>query len=110
MVSAIASVVALGVLVGIVLVLHPLATAAPPESPICMDADTRERTRTIMFAGIEDGLKRHTSSVFDMWLKDPNEQPARAARGMHLGISAYVRSRASLLRWSPPLCTKDPER
>jgi hypothetical protein len=85
--------------------LH-IATATPTTTPqtICMDADTRERTRTIMFAGIEEGFKRHTSSVYDIWIKDPHEQPARAARGMDVGISAYVRSRQSILNWSPPVC------
>jgi hypothetical protein len=88
--------------------LHIATAATPtptltPQTP-CMDADTRERTRTIMFAGIEEGLKRHTVSVYDTWLKDPSDQPARASRGLHIGISAYVRSRQSILNWSPPVC------
>lgn len=103
--SAKVFVVALAALaIAAALALHPFATAEAPPPPICMDADTRERTRTLMFQGIEDGLKRHTSGVFDVWIKDPKEQPERAARGMHIGISAYVRSRASLLNWSPPRC------
>jgi hypothetical protein len=54
-------------------------------------------------------LKQHTVGVFDSWLRDPSEQPARAIRGLRAGISAYARARTAALNWSIPLCTPKTE-
>ena len=71
----------------------------------CMDDESRERVRNLMIDGIDTALKSHVQRVFDIWMKDPSGQPKRAKIGMHEGISAYVRSRAEALKWSPPLCS-----
>ena len=70
----------------------------------CLNADARERARGLILEGIDAALKQHTVTVFESWLKDPSEQPARAIRGLRNGISAYARARAAALNWHFPLC------
>jgi hypothetical protein len=70
----------------------------------CMDDEQRERVRGIVLEGIEGGLKDQVKHVYEMWMRDNQEQPKRAITGMHNGINAYVWSRASALKWSPPKC------
>jgi hypothetical protein len=72
----------------------------------CMDPAMREEVRQLVLSGIDQALIRHVGHVFDIWMKDPAEQPRRAIIGMHQAIDAYVRSRASALRWSPPTCER----
>ena len=82
-----------------------MAAQEPPDTAgECMDDESRERVRGIITDGIDDALKEHVKQVFDMWLRDDTDQPKRAITGMHIGIRAYVRSRAAALRWAPPKC------
>ena len=85
------------------IILGSWAESAVPTAS-CLDVETREKVRSIMLDGIDQGLKQHTVTIFDSWLKDPAEQPARAIRGMQSGISAYARSRREALRWTIPTC------
>lgn len=71
---------------------------------LCMDDEQRERVRNIMADGIDAALKEHAKHLFDIWVKDSADQPGRAITGMHNGVDAYVRARASVLKWSPPKC------
>jgi hypothetical protein len=82
-----------------------LATGEPPEP--CMDDESRERVRNLILDGIDTALKNQVQKVFEIWMKDPADQPRRAKIGMHEGIDAYVRSRAQALKWSPPACKGD---
>jgi 2-phospho-L-lactate guanylyltransferase (CobY/MobA/RfbA family) len=72
----------------------------------CIDAEMREQVRGLMLAGIDEALRRHTRRVFDVWMKDPADQPKRAVAGLNTAVSAYVRSRASAQRWNPPACER----
>jgi hypothetical protein len=70
----------------------------------CMSAEARERVRALMLDGIDQGMKTHAQHMFEIWLKDPTRQPARARAGMRSGIIAYNGARAAAQRWSPPTC------
>jgi hypothetical protein len=83
-------------------ILHQ--TAAQTTNETCMDADTRDKARALMFEGINDALTRHTSQLFDNLMKDRGHDPARMTRGMHTSLALYARSRENLLKWSPPAC------
>jgi len=96
--AAIALMLAAGVL------FMTLATAQQIPTATCLNADARERARGLILEGIDAALKQHTVTVFESWLKDPSEQPARAIRGLRNGISAYSRARAAALNWHFPLC------
>jgi hypothetical protein len=80
------------------------ARSAPVVTEQCMDDEQRERVRGIVLQGIEAGLKDQVKHVYEIWMKDDSEQPKRAIAGMHIGIRAYVHSRAQALKWSPPKC------
>lgn len=84
-----------------VLVVMPAAAQTD-----CVNAEDRERVRTIMLDAVDAGLKRHTTNLFDNLLKDRGDQPDRMTRGMRGGIRLYLRSRAAALRWSPPICDR----
>ena len=71
---------------------------------VCMDNEAREQVRAIMLEGLKSGLTEHTKGVFDIWLRDPSDQPKRAIAGMRGGILAYVRSREAVLKFNPPTC------
>jgi hypothetical protein len=91
-------------LIGLIVVQLMMVEAAPTPPEQCMDDEQRERVRGIILEGIEEALKNQVKHVFEMWMRDSEEQPKRAITGMHIGINAYVRSRASALKWSPPKC------
>jgi len=103
--------------VGVIVVLLAAAigyaataqTFAPPspEPELCMDADTRDKARALMFEGINIALTHHTEKLFDNLMKDRGHDPARMTRGMHTSLALYARSRENLLKWSPPAC-KEP--
>jgi hypothetical protein len=92
-------------LVGLILFAAFPSKGAEQPAP-CMDAEMREQVRGLMLAGIDEALRRHTRRVFGIWMKDPADQPKRAVAGLNTAVSAYVRSRASAQRWSPPICEK----
>lgn len=83
------------------------AVAAPRPDRFCMDPEMREKVREILLEGIEAALKRHVQRVFNTWMKDPSQQPARAKEGMKHGIAAYVGSRQAAQGWDPPRCGEE---
>jgi len=70
----------------------------------CVSVEERERIRTVVIEGIDTALKKHVIKLYDIWMKDPSSQPARAIEGMEAGISAHVRARTNALNWNPPTC------
>jgi uncharacterized MAPEG superfamily protein len=87
----------------VVLMLLLCISYARSES-VCMDVEARERVRALVLEGIDQGLKMHAQHMFEVWMKDPTKQPARALAGMRTGIIAYNGARAAAQRWRPPLC------
>jgi hypothetical protein len=92
-------------LVGLILFAALPSQGAEQPAP-CIDPEMREQVRGLMLAGIDEALRRHTRRMFDVWMKDPADQPRRAVAGLNTAVSAYVRSRASAQRWSPPACER----
>ena len=78
--------------------------AAAVAATLCMGAEDREAARKIMLDGADAALKQQAIHLFETMLKDRVDVPERMARGMNNGLLLYVRSRAALLRWSPPSC------
>ena len=71
----------------------------------CVDPTERERIRGIALQGIDDGLLRAMTHLFDVWQKDPTQdQPARAQVGTTNAINAHNRARKFALAWQPPTC------
>ena len=80
------------------------ATEQVPADELCMDADTRDKTRALMFEGLNLALVHHTEKLFDNLLKDRGKEPDRITRGLEGSLKLYVRSRENLLKWAPPPC------
>lgn len=71
----------------------------------CIDPTERERVRGLALLGIDEGLKRSMTHLFEVWQKDPNtEQPKRAQVGTTNAINAHIRGRKLALAWDPPPC------
>jgi len=95
----------------VVAALSPISVlphATAEGSALCMDPATRERAREIIIDGIEAGLRQHTIHVYDVWLKDPSDQPKRARVGMEIGVNAFNRARNAALSWMPRTCAENP--
>lgn len=71
---------------------------------VCVDEKEREMVREIALAGINEGYKRHVTLLFEVWVKDPAEQPRRAKTGLQVAIGAWVRARRDALIWAPEQC------
>jgi hypothetical protein len=71
----------------------------------CVDPTERERVRDLVLAGVDDGLRKAMTHLFDVWQKDPNtEQPRRAQVGTTNAVNAHNRARKLALAWDPPPC------
>jgi hypothetical protein len=75
-----------------------------PPKEICVDEKSREEIRALTLAAIDAGFIGHVSHLFEVWVRDPAEQPKRAKVGLQAGISAYLRARKDALKWDPPAC------
>ncbi len=86
----------------VALVMFIGATAKDKE--LCMEKETADRMRALMLDGFDDAFREQTKHVFDIWIKDPTDQPRRAIQGMRGAAYAYVHSRAAAMNWNPPRC------
>ena len=97
-------VVVVVVVVATLIILHPYATAQRTAAELCMDAETRDKTRALMFEGLNNALTHQAEKLFDNLLKDRGHEPDRITRGLEGSLKLYVRSRENLLKWDPPAC------
>ena len=102
----IAAIIALAIAIVLAYVLISLTDAGSQSQsrPECLDEQTRALVLEKALEGIDLGFRNHVAHLFDIWVKDPAEQPRRAKNGMQGGISAYERARADALLWQPRIC------
>jgi hypothetical protein len=70
----------------------------------CMDPTERERVRDIALRGIDKGLEEQVMRLFEVWMKDPGDQPRRAMVGTNNAVNAHIRARKQATEWDPPIC------
>jgi hypothetical protein len=70
----------------------------------CIKDTDRELVRNQAFAGVDKGFTDHVGHLFEIWVRDPHEQPKRAKVGIQSGISADLRAREDIQKWEPPRC------
>jgi len=70
----------------------------------CVDERTRDEIRELTLSAIDNAFQNHIALLFDVWVKDPIEQPKRATNGMQANISAYLRARHNAMDWNPTPC------
>jgi hypothetical protein len=85
------------------LLMRLMAAESKPE--LCMDDDTRERVRQLMYEGLDEALKEKIRSLFEVWLRDETGQPARASKGMQQALLAYQAARIQAGKFNPPECS-----
>jgi hypothetical protein len=83
------------------------ADKAQPSEAQCMDAETREVVRNLALDGLAAGFKQNVTHLYDIWVKNPDDQPKRAIVGLHNAIDAYVRARRDAQKYNPPVCKED---
>jgi hypothetical protein len=71
---------------------------------ICMDAQTREKIRSLSSDAVDAAFKEHVEQLFINWLKDNRGQPGRAQAGMRRAITFYLHAQTDKQQWSPPSC------
>lgn len=76
----------------------------PTAEEQCQNDWEREHLRQLALDAIDDAFKKHVGQLFEIWVKDPSDQPRRATGGMAINISAYKRARANTIKWDPPRC------
>jgi hypothetical protein len=94
-----------------ILILHeaqsemgePPKASEPPKEQ-CIDWKVQEDIRALTLLGIDNGLKLQVQKLFEIWVRDPHEQPKRATAGMRSVINAYLRARQNAEKWDPPIC------
>jgi hypothetical protein len=72
---------------------------------LCMDAEMRDRIRTLAMQGHDEAFKTQAAHLFSVYVLNPDEIPNRAQVGTQRSIRAYVRVRELALKWNPPSCT-----
>ena len=85
--------------------IYSQSTAQPVE-PVCVTEEEKIIIRAATLAAIEDGLKDQLKFLFNGWIKDSTNQPARASAGLQKAIVAYQHARADALKWSPEICNR----
>jgi hypothetical protein len=87
--------------------LVTLTTATEPPAIVkyCVaDQQQEDHMHKMMSDSLDHAFEEHISHLFEIWIKDPAEQPARAVNGASLGVNAYVRAQRNLANWHPPRC------
>jgi hypothetical protein len=96
---------AVSVLLLVLLAVFVAATAEPPVVKYCVtDQQQEDHMHKMMSDSLDQAFKEHIGRLFEIWIKDPAEQPTRAVNGASLGVNAYVRAQRNLANWHPPRC------
>ena len=85
--------------------VYRAVTAAQSQvQPICFTQQQRDHILEMSQRAIDDGFKNKVTDLFDVWIRDPTDQPRRAISGMQTNLSAYHRARNSIRIWDPAIC------
>jgi hypothetical protein len=79
--------------------------SAESKSELCMDGETRERVRRLMYEALDEALKKKVEDLFAVWLRDSTGQPQRAQKGMDGALRAYYGARGAAAKFNPPDCS-----
>ena len=92
--------------IGLILfgILEMIHDARSQTLTTCVSVKDRIHIREITVRAIDKALEQHVSDLFDIWMRDQQDQPKRAMNGMANGISAYQRAMHNALTWDPVIC------
>ena len=76
-----------------------------PEPPPCTDnTEFRDDARRIIHDGLNEALHNQVERLFEVWMKDPADQPRRARNGILNALRAYLHARTQVEMWDIPPC------
>lgn len=92
-------------LLGVVILVSELGRGQPLQ-PVCGDERMQEEMRQIMYDALDAALQQHIGQLFVVITKEVQTvgKVDRAAAGMQLGITSYVRGRQLVANWRLPVC------
>lgn len=70
----------------------------------CVTREERERIQGLMIQALDNAFRAHVQHMFEVWMKDSIDQPARARAGTLNGVKAYINAYQSSQHWEPPIC------
>lgn len=71
----------------------------------CIDnVEARDRIRTLVLEGLDNGLRDQAAHLVTTWARDPQQQPRRAQAGIQNIVAAYLEGRSLALKWDVPIC------
>ena len=71
---------------------------------VCFTQQQRDHILEMAQRAIDEGFKNKVTDLFEVWVRDPADQPRRAISGMQTNLSAYHRARNAIRIWDPPIC------
>lgn len=69
-----------------------------------MDADMKDKVRVLILQAIDEAFKTHVEHTYEVWMRDDQGQPGRAATGVRNGLIAYLRAYKAGKEWNPRMC------
>lgn len=69
-----------------------------------VDNEMKEKVRALMLAAIDEAFRNHVEHTYEVWMKDDQGQPGRAATGVRNGLIAYLRAYRAAKEWNPRMC------
>jgi len=85
-------------------VYRAITAAHSQTPPICFTQQQRDHILEMSQRAIDDAFKTKVGDLFEVWVRDPTDQPRRAISGMQTNLSAYHRARNSIRLWDPAIC------
>src|SRR5262245_11807282 len=84
-----------------VIYIRSQTPAAKPQHCFKIEPELRDQVRKLMHEGLDNALRQHLTNLFLSWMKDPFDQPHRAAEGANRGIKAYIDAHNDINVWDP---------
>jgi hypothetical protein len=92
------------ILTAVVIVITAALVAQTQPAVQCFYPQEKDRVIELAHTAVDEAFQEKVRSLFDVWVRDPVEQPRRAMSGMATNISAYHRARANIRQWEPVIC------
>jgi hypothetical protein len=61
-----------------------------------------ERLKVVLYQALDEALRLYVVNQFSVWMKDPTDQPERAADGVHKAVRAWTDARKAIDEWEAP--------
>ena len=84
--------------------IPPINVPQATEECMNMDVELKDKIRALMLTAIDEAFRNHVEHTYEIWMKDDQGQPGRAATGVRNGMIAYLRAFKAAKDWNPRMC------